>query len=114
MSNVLSSNAFLATSYVGITGAAVFSLASIPFRNLIGFLYISEDNKSIKISSVDFWGRRKDRIIDADDWIPLYDMPPKFTDPLFRTPQLSDGTKYKLVMKYGKIINATKVGQVLE
>lgn len=90
------------------------SLASLPFRNLIGFLYISEDNKLIKIASLDFWGQRKDRIIDADDWIPLYDMPPKFTDQLYRTPKLSDGTKYKLVMKYGKIINATKVGQVLE
>ncbi|XP_045535754.1 transmembrane protein 186 [Papilio machaon] len=114
MFNVLSSNAFLTTSYIGITGAAVLSLASIPFRNMIGFLYISEDNKFIKISSVDFWGRRKDRIIDADDWIPLYDLAPKFTDSLYCTPHLSDGTKYKLVMKYGNIINATKVGQVLE
>ncbi|XP_013143363.1 PREDICTED: transmembrane protein 186 [Papilio polytes] len=112
--DILSSNSFLTASYIGVTGAAVLSLASLPFRNLIGFLYISEDNKLIKISSLDFWGQRKDRIINADDWIPLYDMPPKFTDQLYRTPKLSDGTKYKLVMKYGKIINATKVGQVLE
>ncbi|CAK1596135.1 unnamed protein product [Parnassius mnemosyne] len=109
--------AFLLNKYVlftGITGAAVLSLASIPLRNIIGFLYISDDNKLIKISSVDFWGKRRDKIIDANDWIPLLEMSPKVSDAIYLTPKLTDGTKYKLIIKFGNVLNAQKIGQVLE
>lgn len=92
----------------------MLSLATLPFRNIIGHLYISEDNKQIKISSLDFWGRRKDRIIATEDWIPLLDMPPKTMDAIYLTPQLTDGTKYKLLVRYGKIYNVEKMGRVLE
>ncbi|XP_061713416.1 transmembrane protein 186 [Cydia pomonella] len=105
---------FLAASYIGVTGAILFSLASLPFNNAIGFLYISEDNKLIKISSVDFWGRRKDRIVSADEWMPLLDMKPKTMDAFYLSPQLIDGTKYKLFIKFGKVLNSTKMGQVME
>lgn len=98
----------------GLTGIAVLSLASIPFRNVIGYLYISQDNKLIKVSSIDFWGNRKDRIVDAEDWIPLLDMKPKPLDAIYLSPQLSDGTKYKLLIKFGNVLNSTKMGQVLE
>lgn len=90
------------------------SLASLPFRNIIGFLYISKDNKKIKISAIDYWGKRKDRIVPADDWIPLLDMQPKNMDPFFLTPCLTDGTKYKLLIRFGKVFNVQKMGKVLE
>ncbi|KAL0841229.1 hypothetical protein ABMA28_014963 [Loxostege sticticalis] len=114
MASVLSDNAFLTASYIGLTGAAVLCLATLPFRNIIGFLYISEDNKHVKISSVNFWGKRIDKIIPVDDWIPLLEMPPKTFDSIYLSPQLTDGTKYKLLVKFGKVLNAKKIGQVLE
>ncbi|XP_068631595.1 transmembrane protein 186 [Battus philenor] len=112
--NAVPNNSFLTASYIGVTGAIVLSLASFPLRNTIGFLYVSEDNKFIKISSVDYWGRRKDKIINSNDWIPMFDLSPKVMDGIYRTPQLSDGTKYKLFVRFGKIVNGTKMAQVLE
>nr|XP_021190462.1 transmembrane protein 186 [Helicoverpa armigera] len=111
---VLPQGAFLSAAYIGVTGLAVLSVASAPFQNIIGYLYIRADDKKIKISSVDFWGKRKDKIVTVDDWFPLLDMSPKFTDALYLSPQLADGTKYKLFVKYGNVLNSKKMGQVLE
>ncbi|XP_049869427.1 transmembrane protein 186 [Pectinophora gossypiella] len=114
MSHVVSSGTFFCAAYVGITGAAVLSLATLPFRNVIGYLYISEDNKKIKISSVDYWGRRKDRIVDTEEWIPMLDGEPKLLDGLYLSPKLTDGTEYKLPITFGKVLNSRKMGEVLE
>lgn len=102
------------SSVTGITGTAVLSLASLPFRNIIGFLYVRVDDKKVKISSVDFWGKRKDKIVKVDDWFPLLNVPPRITDALYLTPILADGSKYKLFVKFGKVLNAQKMGAVLE
>ncbi|XP_013199954.1 transmembrane protein 186 [Amyelois transitella] len=112
--NVVPEHTFFSTAYVGLTAAAVLSLVSLPFRNIIGFLYITEDNQFIKISSVDYWGKRKDKIVRTEDWFPLFDLPPKAIDSFYLSPQLSDGAKYKLLVKYGKILNAKKISEVLE
>ncbi|XP_072932010.1 transmembrane protein 186 [Epargyreus clarus] len=114
MANIMPEYTFLTAAYIGLTGAALFAIGSAPFRNVIGFLYISDDNQLIKISSVDFWGKRKDRIVKADDWVPLLDMKPKVMDAIYLSPQLADGTKYKLFVKFGNVLNSTKIGQVLE
>lgn len=77
-------------------------------------MYIRVDNQKIKISSVDFWGKRKDRIVKVDDWCPLLDIQPKTLDALYLSPQLSDGTKYKLFVKFGNVLDAKRMGEVLE
>ncbi|XP_047516569.1 transmembrane protein 186 [Pieris napi] len=112
--SVMPEQSFFAGSYIGVTGGIVLSAVTYPFRNLIGHIYISEDNSLIKISSVDFYGRRIDRIIKAEEWIPLLEMQPKTSDAFYLSPQLTDGTKYKLLIKFGTIKNAKKMGQVLE
>lgn len=63
---------------------------------------------------MDFWGKRKDVIVAAKDWVPLMDMPPKVLDPIYLQPALADGTRYKLFVKFGKVHNAHKISQVLE
>ncbi|XP_045771532.1 uncharacterized protein LOC123871669 [Maniola jurtina] len=112
--NIVSDNTFLISSYIGVTGAVVLALGTLPFRNIIGHLYISEDNEKIKISAVGYSGKRIDRIVSVNDWIPLLEMKPKKTDLLFLSPQLRDGTKYKLFVKFGHVKNPIKMGQVLE
>ncbi|KAJ8728135.1 hypothetical protein PYW08_016520 [Mythimna loreyi] len=112
--DVLPKGAFFTAAYIGITGTAVLSLASLPFRNIIGYLYLRVDDKKIKISSVDFWGNRKDKIVKVEDWFPLLDMQPKATDAVYLTPLLADGTKYKLFVKFGNVLDSKRMGQVLE
>ncbi|RVE44531.1 hypothetical protein evm_010816 [Chilo suppressalis] len=105
---------FLLTAYIGLTAAAVLSLGTLPLSNVIGFLYISEDNKLIKISSVNFWGKRVDKIVSVEDWIPMLELPQRKLDMIYLLPQLSDGKKYKLFIRFGDLLNAKKIGQVLE
>ncbi|CAH0723426.1 unnamed protein product, partial [Brenthis ino] len=110
----LPTHSFLVASYIGFTGAAVLSLFTLPLKNVIGHLYISEDNKLIKISAVGFSGKRIDKIITANEWTPILDLKPKMTDVFYLRPQLTDGTKYKLFINFGIVKNAAKMGQVLE
>lgn len=98
----------------GLTGTALFSLASIPTSDIIGILYINEDCTKIKISFIDFWGRRKDRIINSEEWIPLLDLKSRKTDLVYLTPELTDGSKFKLFFRFGQVLNSTKIGKVLE
>ncbi|KAM3964374.1 transmembrane protein 186 [Aphomia sociella] len=112
--NMLPDHSFLSTSYIGLTTGLALLIPSVLFRNIIGFLYISRDNEYIKISSVDFWGKRSDKIVSVDNWVPMLDMKPRIMDAIYLTPHLTDGTKYKLFIKYGNILNPKKIGQVLE
>ncbi|CAK1547177.1 unnamed protein product [Leptosia nina] len=114
MSSILPASSFLGAAYIGVTGGLVLSASTLPFKNIIGHLYISEDNKLIKISSIDFYGNRVDRTIKSEEWIPLLEMKPKTSDAFYLSPQLTDGTKYKLLVKFGKVINSKKIGEVLE
>ncbi|XP_050667226.1 uncharacterized protein LOC126966949 [Leptidea sinapis] len=112
--NAVAESSFVTSVLIGVTGGAVLSLASLPFKNVIGHIFISEDNKSIKISSLDFYGRKIDRIIRSEEWIPILDLKPKNTDVLFLTPKLTDGTVYKLPVRFGIVKNQKKMSEVLE
>ncbi|XP_026488376.1 uncharacterized protein LOC113395049 [Vanessa tameamea] len=112
--NFASENTFFIASYIGITGGAVLSLCTLPFKNVIGQLYLSEDNKFVKISSVGFSGKRIDRIVDVNDWIPILDLKPRTMDAIYLRPELTDGTKYKLFVKFGIVRDSKRIGQILE
>ncbi|XP_050346202.1 uncharacterized protein LOC126770723 [Nymphalis io] len=112
--NFASENTFFIASYIGITGGAVLSLCTLPFKNIIGQLYLSQDNKFVKISSVGFSGQRIDRIVDVNDWIPILDLKPRTMDAIYLRPELTDGSKYKLFVKFGIVRDSKRMGQVLE
>ncbi|XP_059047122.1 transmembrane protein 186 [Achroia grisella] len=114
MMSVIPEQTFLATFYIGLTAGCALLIPSILFHNVIGFLYISKDNKNIKISSVDFWGKRINKIIPVSDWIPLLDLPPRTMDAVYMSPHLRDGTKYRFFIKFGTVLNPTKIGQYIE
>lgn len=41
-------------------------------------------------------------------------MAPRMVDALYLRPTLLDGTKYKLFLKFGSVLNSKKIGEVLE
>lgn len=41
-------------------------------------------------------------------------MAPRMVDALYLRPTLLDGTKYKLFLKSGSVLNSKKIGEVLE
>ncbi|KAL1116003.1 hypothetical protein AAG570_005498, partial [Ranatra chinensis] len=80
--------------------AAVFCVSEL-FTNLIGFVYISKDLTEVKISYLDYWGKRKDVITNLSDIGPL-GLNSKL---YFLVKRLSSNESFKLSMKFGEIIN---------
>ncbi|XP_026273738.1 transmembrane protein 186 [Frankliniella occidentalis] len=110
------------THFVGITPAsASFAVAVIGVilgihihllarltKNVIGFVYTSQDMATVQIAYVDFMGKRKDDIFPTNDIIPLSETPASVTDKFYlkvlrySKPQ----TEFlKLDLKRGQIID---------
>ncbi|XP_070069218.1 transmembrane protein 186 [Drosophila takahashii] len=66
----LSSDALAIYGAVGISGLVTLTLASYTASNLVGFVYVNEQQDLIKLAYVDFWGRRQEALLDTDDLLP--------------------------------------------
>ncbi|XP_064536592.1 transmembrane protein 186 isoform X1 [Drosophila montana] len=90
---------------IGVTGLMTLSLASYVATNIIGFIYINDHQDQLKLAYVDFWGRRKELLVDIEDLLP--DWEPKsrrrlgFYQPIcLRTDKKQ---RYKLLHRFGII-----------
>lgn len=91
----------------------LYGMSSL-FNNAVGFLYLSEDETTLKVSFLDFWGKRIDQEFPVEDVIPFLDAPRPPTDYIYK--QLvfysTDSKKLKLYLKRGKITNKDKFDKV--
>lgn len=72
-------------------------------------MYVSEDNKTAKISYLDFWGNRKDVRVPISDLVPFSDLPAIPTDPLYVTMRrFSTKETFKITLKKGVIMERQK------
>lgn len=90
---------------IGVSGLMTLSLASYVSTNIIGFIYINDHQDQLKLAYVDFWGRRKELLVDIEDLLP--DWEPKsrrrlgFYQPIcLRTDKKQ---RYKLLHRFGVI-----------
>lgn len=85
--------------------STLFLVGFIP-NKLIGFIYCDPDKKLVKISHLDFWGRRKDVELPLNDLVPLSDLPAFPTDFMYYTLRRFSSTQtFKLNLKYGNVID---------
>lgn len=84
------------------------------FQNAVGFLYLSEDETTLKISYLDFWGKRIDEEFPVDDVVPFLDAPRPPTDYLYKQILFysHSKTKVKLFLKFGQITDKDKFDKV--
>lgn len=54
------------------------------FHEAVGFMYLSEDEKTVKISYLNLWGNRVNKEFPVGEIMLLSEMPESFTDVLFR------------------------------
>lgn len=98
---------------VGVSGLATLIIASFLLRNTIGFIYTSKKHDDVKLSFVDFWGKRKEVVMSIDEVVPLSELPKKPFDSFYSTLQFYNGNeRLKLVHKFGGINNATEFAKV--
>ncbi|XP_016988911.1 transmembrane protein 186 isoform X2 [Drosophila rhopaloa] len=69
----LSSDALAIYGTVGITGLVTLTLASYAARNLVGFIYVNEQQDLLKLAYVDFWGRRQETLLETEDLLPSWE-----------------------------------------
>nr|XP_022916561.1 transmembrane protein 186 [Onthophagus taurus] len=114
--NLIQSDAIYITSAIGISGCLVLYSLSYLSKDFIGFLYVSKDFNQIKVSSIDYWGKRKDEIVDAQDIVPLSDLKFSVTDGMyFRLMRYSIPKKYwKINTRYGVVLDKKKFEKFIQ
>jgi len=69
----LSTDALAIYGAVGISGLVTLTLASYAASNLVGFVYVNEQQDLVKLAYVDFWGRRQETLLDVEDLLPSWE-----------------------------------------
>ncbi|KAH8348991.1 hypothetical protein KR084_013076, partial [Drosophila pseudotakahashii] len=101
----LSTDALAIYGTVGISGLVTLTLASYAASNLVGFVYVNEQQDLIKLAYVDFWGRRQEALLDTDDLLPIWEQGSpsrlKFVSPICLR---SDPKKrFKILNRFGHV-----------
>jgi len=103
-------------SYVGLDVCAgavgVSTFASLMLyvmsgflRHLVGFIAISEDKSVVRLSCLNFWGRRQDMYVPLQDIVPLTDLDDNATDVYVTLRRYSTKEQLYLSLKFGQISN---------
>ncbi|PSN32226.1 hypothetical protein C0J52_17241 [Blattella germanica] len=93
--------------FLALGGATCITLysAGIVFYKLVGSIYLSTDGSMVKVSHLDFWGRRVDTFCATTDVVPLSDLAENSTDPYVNFRQYSNPSKLRLTVRFGRIID---------
>lgn len=87
-------------SFLGFSLVGGLSLYSMVFENTIGIIKHNENKDKLMVSYIDFWGKRQDEIIPVEQWIPLCDLPKRFSDKFYITVEYNNcNLKRKLYLR---------------
>ncbi|KAG5863344.1 hypothetical protein JTB14_023119 [Gonioctena quinquepunctata] len=112
--NFVDFGAIQVTGALGISGCVTLYSLGFLTDKFIGFIYYNEEKDLAKVAYVDFWGKRKDITIPANDIVPLKELPSVPWDGLFLTfRRFSTKETLRLNMYFGIIIDKEKIGKIL-
>ncbi|EDW90651.2 transmembrane protein 186 [Drosophila yakuba] len=101
----LSTDALAIYAAVGVTGLITLTLASYAASNLVGFVYVNEQQDLLKLAYVDFWGRRQEALVDTDDVLPSWEQGSpsrlRFVSPICL--RSDPKRRYKLLNRFGHV-----------
>lgn len=106
-----------ASSVGVVSGCAIFActtlyLLSYYFRRLIGVMLLSEDEESVEISHLTFWGRKNDIVVSVQDIVPLAESGCNPSDIYIKLKRFSCDDKLYFTIKFGKILDKEKFEKV--
>lgn len=108
-------HAFSLILFLGVSGTLIFYSLGYLTTKFIGFIYMSSDENTVKISSVDFWGKRKDELISARDIVPFSDLPISMADGLYlKVKRFSSNQNFKLNLRFGVILDRDRFNKVFK
>lgn len=91
--------------FSGLLATLALHTLGILFYNLVGALYLHSDGETVKISHLDYLGRRIDIICPKDDIIPFSDFGDNVNDPFVFIRRYTDSQKLRLSLRFGKVID---------
>uniref|UniRef100_A0A1B6CRG8 Transmembrane protein 186 n=1 Tax=Clastoptera arizonana TaxID=38151 RepID=A0A1B6CRG8_9HEMI len=107
--DVLTPSQSIVTSTLGLSLTAFLYSSGLPFCDNIGFIYLSEDEKTVKFSYLTFWGKRVDVERPIEDFLYFSEHHKRWTDQFYKTVSLySIGKDYKLFIIGAQIIDKNK------
>ncbi|ALC42136.1 CG4627 [Drosophila busckii] len=97
----ITSDVFGIYATLGISGVVTLTLGSMAASNLIGFIYINDQEDMLKLAYVDFWGRRQEQLVEIDQIKPAWEQRISF----YQRIELIDDDKqrYKLLQRFGVV-----------
>lgn len=96
--------------FTGITGTISLSLYSFFSANLIGIVYKNTSDNRVRISHIDFWGRRKNDDCNVND---ILSDPIELKYGVYLPVTLSSSAKqYKLLPFYGEVTNSQVFSEI--
>jgi hypothetical protein len=99
---VTSSDSVLFTGIIGLLGIIPLYILGYFSNRLVGIVYLNEKENLVKLAYLDFWGKRKELVVPANDIVPFSEAPASFIDPLYLTVrQFTSKYTLKLCSKYG-------------
>lgn len=91
--------------FSGIWLSAVLYVQGFMFHKTIGLIYLSKDNKTVKIAYLDFWGEKEEEEYPLECVEQFSDLPVTVTSGLFKTIRF-DTEKYRLYVRFfGQILD---------
>lgn len=90
---------------LGFTTTLTLLMFSYLTNNLVGYVYTDDDCKKVRISYVDFHGKRQERIHSIDDIVPRSELGRSLLKFYFPIKNHDNRDVYRIVHKYGEIYN---------
>ncbi|XP_065089254.1 transmembrane protein 186 [Ochlerotatus camptorhynchus] len=90
---------------IGFTSTLTLLMFSYLTNNLVGYVYTDADCKQVRISYVDFHGKRQERIHSIDDIVPRSELRRSLLKFYFPIKNHDNRDVYRIVHKYGEIYN---------
>ncbi|XP_055548481.1 uncharacterized protein LOC129732041 [Wyeomyia smithii] len=90
---------------IGLSTTLTLLLFSYFTNNLVGYVYADDRFQNVKISYVDFHGKRQNRIYPVNEIVPRTELGRSLLKFYFPIKNHSNDEVYKLVHRYGQIYN---------
>jgi len=87
-----------------VTCCVLYSVGTI-FYKLVGSVYLSSDRSTVKISYLDFWGKRADVFCPVSDVVPLSEISERSTDVYVILRRYSTPQKLHFTLRFGTILD---------
>ncbi|NXA56339.1 TM186 protein, partial [Nothocercus julius] len=92
-------------------GAMLYGMSHY-FRRIIGFIYLSESGRTVKVAHLTFWGRRRDVVCPVETVMMLGDVGDGKQELLLQFRRYDSADVLYFTLKYGQIVDRERFAQI--